>query len=169
MCRGGEQQRPARSPTHNTKHRIRTPAYPSLSLHSPLSPPRPPSISFSYFFSDSHECLSPGFHWKWSVHADPVSVVSITHPGSHWHSAPLLSQIAILQYIICLGCWPFVLPPRLLPSQIDSTVYVHRSMGMAVTEILQCTRRLPLLVTRYLLSRAISLIIHTSTPESSQR
>ena len=42
-------------------------------------------------------------------------------------------------------------------------VYTYSGIhgGMAVTEILQCTRRLPLLVAWYLLSRPILLIIHS--------
>lgn len=120
---------------------------------SPLSHPQTSSISFLQFFSDSHERLLLVFHQMWSVHSDPVS--SAIHHSSGVLLTPtltlapaLLSQIVyILQYIICLGCWSSLLPLRLLPSQIDIRTPEYGMAVSAVTEILQCTRRLPMLVT----------------------
>ena len=125
VCRGGEQRRPARSPTHNTKHRIRTPRYPSLPLHSALSPPyilshnssQIPVNAFRRRFSKSGPCTLTQFQWHLSLIRGPT--------GTALAPALLPQIVSILQYIIRLGCWPFVLPLRLLPSQIDSTAYTY--------------------------------------------
>ena len=105
---GVQRRRATTSPTtlDTTKYRIRTPRYPSLSL-STL-----PSSKTPYHSHNPSQIPMNAFRrnlikkW-WSVHTDPVPMVSITHPGSHWHSRAS-QTVFILQSIICLG-WPFVL------------------------------------------------------------